>query len=45
LAPFGLEGYDWPIYGRAIIFGRDECGGDRDTGLCVEEVYELVSFP
>jgi hypothetical protein len=45
LAPFRLEGYDWPIYGRAIIFGRDAGGGERDTRLSVEEVHELVSFP
>jgi hypothetical protein len=45
LAPFGIEGYEAPIYGRAIIFGRDECGGERDTRLSVEAVYELVSFP
>jgi hypothetical protein len=45
LAPFSFEGYDWPIYGRAVIFGRDSGGGERDTGLTVEEVHELVSFP
>jgi hypothetical protein len=46
LTPFWIEGYgDSPIYGRAIIFGRDGGGGERSTGLTVEEVYELVSFP
>jgi hypothetical protein len=45
LTPFSLEGYDWPVYGRAIIFGRDSGGGERSTSLTVEEVHELVSFP
>jgi hypothetical protein len=45
LTPFRIEGYDWPIYGRAIIFGRDSGGGERDTRLSVEEVHEVVSFP
>jgi len=45
LASWQLEGYDWPIYGRAIIFGRDAIGGDRSTRLTVEEVYEVVTFP
>jgi len=44
LAVFKLEGYDWPLYGRTIIFGRDAGGGDRSTSLTVEEVYELVTF-
>ena len=44
LASFSLEGYDWAIYGRAIIFGRDSGGGERDTSLTVEEVHELVEF-
>jgi hypothetical protein len=45
LASFRIEGYDAPIYGRAIIFGRGSGGGDRSTGLTVEEVHELVTFP
>jgi hypothetical protein len=45
LASWSLEGYDWPIYGRAVILGRDTGGGERSTGLTVEEVHELVSFP
>jgi hypothetical protein len=46
LTPFWIGGYgDSPIYGRAIIFGRDSGGSERDTGLTVEEVHELVSFP
>ena len=45
LTPFSFEGYDWPIYGRAIIFGRDSGGGERSTSLTVEEVHELVEFP
>jgi hypothetical protein len=46
LAPFWIEGYgDSPIYGRAVILGRDAGGGDRDTRLTVEEVHELLSFP
>jgi hypothetical protein len=45
LASFRIEGYDWPLYGRVVILGRDAGGGDRDTRLSVEEVYELVSFP
>ena len=45
LAPFEIECYGAPIYGRAIIFGRDAGGGDRSTSLTVEEVHELVSFP
>jgi hypothetical protein len=46
LAPFWIEGYgDSPIYGRAVILGRDAGGGDRSTGLTVEEVHELLSFP
>jgi hypothetical protein len=45
LACFRIEGYDSPIYGRAVIFGRDSGGGERSTRLTVEEVHELVSFP
>jgi hypothetical protein len=45
LASWSLEGYDWPIYGRAVIFGRDAGGGERSTGLTVEEVHEVVEFP
>jgi hypothetical protein len=45
LTPFWIEGYDAPIYGRAIIIGRDAGGGDRSTSLTVEEVHELVRFP
>jgi hypothetical protein len=45
LASFWFEGYDAPIYGRAIIFGRDSGGGERSTRLTVEEVYELIRFP
>jgi hypothetical protein len=45
LASFRIEGYDWPLYGRAVILGRDAGGGDRDTGLTVEEVHELLTFP
>jgi hypothetical protein len=46
LTPFWIEGYgDSPIYGLAIIFGRDGGGGDRSTSLTVEEVHELLSFP
>jgi hypothetical protein len=45
LTPFRIEGYDWPIYGRAIILGRDSGGGERSTRLTVEEVHELVTFP
>jgi hypothetical protein len=45
LAPFRIEGYGAPIYGRAVIFGRDSGGGERDTRLSVEEVHEVVSFP
>jgi hypothetical protein len=46
LTPFWIEGYgDSPIYGRAIIFGRDSGGGERSTSLTVEEVHEVVTFP
>jgi hypothetical protein len=45
LAFFGIEGYGAPIYGRAVILGRDSGGGERSTSLTVEEVYELVEFP
>ena len=44
LVSWSLESYDWPIYGRAIIFGRDAGGGERSTRLTVEEVHELVRF-
>jgi hypothetical protein len=45
LACFRFEGYGSPIYGRAVIFGRDSGGGERDTSLTVEEVHEVVEFP
>jgi hypothetical protein len=45
LTPFRIEGYDSPVYGRAVIFGRDGGGGERSTSLTVEEVHEVVEFP
>jgi hypothetical protein len=44
LGIFYLEGYVWPIYGRAVIFGRDAGGGTVSTHLSVEEVFEAITF-
>jgi hypothetical protein len=44
LASFRIEDCSWPIYGRAVILGRDSGGGTRSTGFTVEEVYEKIAF-
>jgi hypothetical protein len=44
LTRFFIEGYQWPIYGRAVIFGRDAGGGTVSTHLSVEEVFDSVTF-
>jgi hypothetical protein len=45
LESFRIDGYRWPIYGRAVILGRDASGETRSTGLTVESVYEVIKFP
>jgi hypothetical protein len=44
LPAFRVEGYRWPIWGRAVLLGRDAGGGTVSTHLSVEEVYQAVRF-
>lgn len=44
LSEFRIAGYQHPIYGKAVIFGRDAGGRTVDTRLSVEEVYDQVEF-
>ena len=44
LPKFFVEGYQWPIWGRAVLLGRTPGGGTESTHLSVEEVYEWVRF-
>lgn len=44
LPRFFIEGYQWPIFGRAVIFGRDAGGETVSTHLSVEEVFDSITF-
>jgi hypothetical protein len=43
LPHFFIEGFRWPIFGRAVIMGRGSAGG-RSRHLSVEEVFDLITF-
>jgi hypothetical protein len=45
LASFEVEGLAWPLYGRAVVLGYDARGATVFSGLSVEQMHELVSFP
>jgi hypothetical protein len=45
LPAFYIEGYRWPIWGRAVLTGLNAGGKARSTRLSVEEVYDRVRFP
>jgi hypothetical protein len=44
LTVFHVDGYHWPIFGKAVIMGRDGQGETVSTSLSVEEVFEMVRF-
>jgi hypothetical protein len=45
LTSFRIEGFEWPIFRRAIIFGRGAGGETVSSGLSVEEVYDSITWP
>jgi hypothetical protein len=44
LPRFYVPGYDWPLYGRAMVFGRQAGGECVSTELTVEQVRKVVVF-
>ena len=44
LPEFYIEGYQWPIWGRAVLFGRGTGGQTVSTHLSVEAVYDSIAF-
>jgi hypothetical protein len=42
---FKVDGYHWPLHGRAVILGTSRGGDTRDTKLSVEWVHQMIEFP
>jgi hypothetical protein len=44
LPHFIILGHPWPIYGKALVFGRDIKGATIETSLTVAELREWILF-
>lgn len=44
LKAFRIDGYHWPIFGKAILFGRDSGGKDCSTRVPVDLLFGAINW-
>lgn len=44
LKAFRIDDYHWPIFGKAVLFGRDSSGKDCSTRLSLDLLFHVINW-